>query len=260
MQKNVYYCKKTRGYICKSRINHLSSNSLPPIFANTRSLQETRSLLNSLFHKRETTILCISDLHNGLPVEGISIIRQAVHSYDAIITLGDIPLDALSIIGQISNEASIPITGVMGNHDSNDVLQRAGIQELSCTDVTEIAGMRLVGLSGTIRYKRGDYVMLEQEEAENIIAGMPPAPILASHDCCEKSPLCYGMAHSGMPGLCCYMEKERTAIHIHGHVHKNKWYNVGKTACLSVFGIVKVHLRGNKIVGADMLWRPWNEG
>ena len=223
------------------------------------SLQEARCLLNGLFLKRETTILCISDLHNGLQGDGISIILQAVHSCDAIITLGDIPLDVLNIIRQISKEASIPITGVMGNHDSNDVLQRAGIQELSCTDVTEIAGMHLVGLSGTIRYKRGDYAMLEPEEAENIIASMPPAPILISHDCCEKSPLCYGMAHSGMPGLCGYMEKGKTAIHIHGHVHKNRRYNIGKTTCLSVFGIVKVHLRGNKIAGTDVLCRPWNE-
>ena len=125
-------------------------------------------------------ILAIADLHWDLSPEELQIIRATNQTCDLCICLGDISLDQLRVI---KRNVNIPIIGVLGNHDIQDLLDDADIENAH-GKVVEIQGLKITGLSGAPKYtERPHRILYTQEEAENIIESMSanPADILISH-------------------------------------------------------------------------------
>lgn len=101
-------------------------------------------------------ILAIADLHYW---EEREIVRIGDLEYDCCCLLGDIPEDAISAIRE---QVHKPLLGVLGNHDTFDVLRSNGVEDIDKRAVV-VNGVTLAGLSGSHRYKFGEmHPMLTQ--------------------------------------------------------------------------------------------------
>lgn len=161
-------------------------------------------------------ILAIADLHWDLSPNELQILQSANQTCDLCICLGDISLDQLRIIKRNIN---IPIIGVLGNHDTQDLLNDADIENAH-GKVVEIQGLKIAGLSGAPKYtERLHRILYTREEAENIIESMSanPADILISHSGSYNKNA--DKSHIGFRAIDNYMKKVRPAYVIHGHDH-----------------------------------------
>lgn len=161
-------------------------------------------------------ILAIADLHWDLSTEELQMIQAANQTCDLCICLGDIPLDQLRII---KRNVSIPIIGVLGNHDTQDLLDDVDIENAH-GKIAEIQGLKVAGLSGAPKYtERPHRILYTQEEAKNILENMSsvPADILISHSGSYNKNA--DKSHIGFRAIDDYMKNMRPAYVIHGHDH-----------------------------------------
>lgn len=100
--------------------------------------------------------LLFSDFHGTVEHEAL---KQALLNQpkpDAIFTLGDISVPDLSFIKTVF--PAVPIYGICGNHDELTTLDMVGIPNIH-GKVIDLAGARFAGFGGSVRYKRGSYVI-----------------------------------------------------------------------------------------------------
>lgn len=159
-------------------------------------------------------ILIITDLHDWDTSE-IELISSL--EYDCCCLLGDIPETALKIIRQY---VQTPLFGVLGNHDALTTLSNCGITDLNGRAAT-INGVTITGLSGSHRYKPGDYPMLTQEESIAAAAACPPGDVLISHDTAFGVMKRHDNAHCGLKGISKYIKRNKPKLNICGHYHEN---------------------------------------
>ena len=160
--------------------------------------------------------LAIADLHWDLSPDELQIVQSANQTCNLCICLGDIPLNQLCII---KRNVNIPIIGMLGNHDTQNLLDDAGIKNAH-GKVVEIQGLKIAGLSGAPKYtERPHRILYTQEEAENILENMSsvPADILISHSGSYNKNA--DKSHIGFRAIDNYMKKVRPAYVIHGHDH-----------------------------------------
>lgn len=161
-------------------------------------------------------ILAIADLHWDLSPDELQIVQSANQTCDLCICLGDIQLDQLRII---KRNVNIPIIGVLGNHDTQDLLDDADIENAH-GKLVEIQGLKIAGLSGAPKYtERPHRILYTQEEIENILKNIStvPADILISHSGSYNKNA--DKSHIGFRAIDDYMKKVRPAYVIHGHDH-----------------------------------------
>lgn len=197
-----------------------------------------------------------ADFHGTVKHETL---KQAVLYYpkpDVVFTLGDISVVDLSFIKTVFSD--VPVYGVCGNHDELTTLDMGGIPNIH-SKVIEIAGVRFAGIGGSVRYKRGSYVMYSQTESLDIAKSLPPADILISHDkayigkTSARFPEFAQDPHEGMAGISYYLRKHSPFLHIHGHIHTNKQYAFENINTLSVYGTAIVTIAGGHIVDYQVL-------
>ena len=172
-------------------------------------------------------LLCIADLHHYTQSE-LDKIKDL--QYDICFLLGDISQEALNEIRCIVGDK--PLYGVHGNHDTVHQLEECGIEHLNNNFIT-VDGYRIVGFSGSHRYKDGDcYEMLTQKQSmercnsfiERWSYGWQKlqCDILISHDSMYKLFGKKDSAHIGLMGITKLIKKSKIKLNICGHYHQQK--------------------------------------
>lgn len=157
-------------------------------------------------------ILAIADLHWYTDEELVKIKKV---DYDVCVLLGDIPLNAIRLIKQYTNDK--PLIAVVGNHDDWNTPELGGAENIHGQRI-ECCGYTFAGFSGSARYKNGDYPMFTQFESLRFGAKLNKANILLSHESMYHLFSKY-KSHSGLLGIDLYNLKNRTKLNICGHHH-----------------------------------------
>lgn len=155
------------------------------------------------------------------------------HAVDAIVTLGDLAIQDIRELEQITH---IPKYGVYGNHDSGTYMEELGIQNLHLT-AAEINGVTLGGFEGSVRYKADAYApMYTQEEALDMIRRLPPVDLLISHAPPRGIHDEEELSHQGFDALRWYVEQYHPSFLLHGHTYPTSTIDtLGKTVVVYIF-------------------------
>lgn len=190
-------------------------------------------------------VLTFADLHTPC-IDKIKNIDFQKENCDVCFTLGDINTETLKAI---QNSVNCSIYTVLGNHDDFADLSELSIEYIDKRKV-EMGGFSVVGLSGSSRYKEGNYPMLTQSESIRLSKKLPCANILVSHDSAYGL---YGVksdyAHCGLKGITRYIKKHKPLINIHGHHHENKVQFYKGTTDICVFGCSIIGIYKNGLSG-----------
>lgn len=184
-----------------------------------------------------TRILAIADeVDEGLYTDKLNQLRA-----DLVVSAGDLPFDYLEYI---VSRLDVPLVYVPGNHDaelrpSNPTWTRLGedapeLGPLGCVNadgrVVVAAGLRIAGLGGSIRYRRGPNQYTEAEmrwRALGLRARVKLNPfrtarkvdVLLTH----APPLGWGssqdLAHRGFAAYLPLAKDLAPQVLIHGHIH-----------------------------------------
>lgn len=158
---------------------------------------------------------------------------------DLVLAAGDLPWDYLEFL---SSCLDVPVVFVPGNHDPQVVTQRSGLmgvltgdgmpsadpRPLGCTSadgvVVEVAGLRIAGLGGSIRYNRGANQYTQRQlarRARRLLRrnGDRPVDVLLTH----SPPFGLGdeddPPHRGFEALHDVIDRLQPTWHLHGHIH-----------------------------------------
>lgn len=171
------------------------------------------------YQKFNLNVLFITDTHNCLAYTDkyLNYLKSInTIDYDICLLLGDFSgLDLDEIKNVIPNEK---LYGIVGNHDSIDLLEKNGIKNINGKVIT-CKGIKIAAIMGSNRYKEGNYGMQTQEESLELAENMEQADILISHD----RAYVYDRndnVHDGLKGVTYYIYKNHIPIHIHGHLHE----------------------------------------
>lgn len=182
-------------------------------------------------HAYNMKILIISDTHNTLEFGNI---KEISEEYNACFTLGDISWNDYSIIKEVIPH-SIPIYGVLGNHNDFNDLEHFGIQNIHGKKIY-INDISFIGWQGSIKYKNTDYPSFTDKESISFAKILDKADVLISH---EGPKYLYhrDLPHSGLTGITKYLKKNKTPLIIHGHHHMNKIQTLKNgTICTCIYG------------------------
>ena len=176
-------------------------------------------------------VLVITDTHGCLSSDEIPIGSNA----DVCFLLGDFSYEDLMIIKE--NVIDMPIYGVLGNHDSFDLYQRAGIDNIHGR-VVDVDGVKVAGFQGSLRYKNSNFPFYDDDESVDIADCIDRADILISHDSPKYLHGDEDWAHSGLQGITYYCEKWNVSLNIHGHFHEcSEHYMQNGTKSICCYGV-----------------------
>ncbi len=143
---------------------------------------------------------------------------------DLVLGAGDLRWDYLE---SIVSALGVPAAYVPGNHDPQigrgAPTAPRGMVSVD-GQVEEIAGVRIAGLGGCVRYNAGDHQYTQQDYAKRAkllirAAGDRPVDVLLTH----APPLGLGdepdPAHVGISALHDVIEALEPVWHLHGHIH-----------------------------------------
>jgi Icc-related predicted phosphoesterase len=139
----------------------------------------------------------------------------------------------------------LPKFGVRGNHDPPDALDALGVRDLHLGSA-DFGGMRFAGFGGSPRYSRHGGNEWTEEEAQELVARLPPADVLLAHSPPEgvnDEPDDH--AHRGSAALRAWVEREQPAWLLHGHTLPNPAHQVhhlGPTRVVHVRGAAPLEL------------------
>lgn len=169
--------------------------------------------------KKTMTIMTIADCHGKLKKNDIK--PKLNHDIKAVFLLGDNTPDDIRLALSMLPD-NIPIYGVTGNHDYKAIYEPfSRITELNGRN-TELNGIIIGGISGSLRYKYDDYYsLISNEESIRILKDLPYCDILIAHDkpCFETIKDDLYDAHAGLKGIGEYILKKKPKYVLHGHLH-----------------------------------------
>ena len=158
--------------------------------------------------------------------------RKRLDGVELILACGDLPAEYLSFLTCFTDA---PIVYVPGNHDAKYVEKPP--EGCICADgrVVVCRGIRILGLGGSMRYKKGPYQYTEREMGSRILGMywrilwhggfdilMTHAPALGQGDDTD-------LAHRGFACFLKLMERFKPDLMVHGHVHQNYRYDFRRT-------------------------------
>lgn len=149
--------------------------------------------------------------------------RRKLEGIDLIISCGDLPASYLSFITCFTKA---PVLYVHGNHDGS--YEEKPPEGCICIEdgVYSYKGLRILGLGGSMRYKRGPFQYNDREMTRRVrrvngqIRRAGGVDIVVAHapmlDVGDAEDLC----HRGFEALRRLVEKRQPAFFCHGHVHR----------------------------------------
>jgi len=136
-------------------------------------------------------------------------------------------------------EVDLPKLGVRGNHDAPDALEAPGVEDLHLRRCS-VGSLSFCGFGGSPRYSPSGGNEWTEDEAEAMLARLPPADVLLAHSPPEgvnDEP--DDRAHRGSAALRAWVERHRPAWLLHGHTLPNP------AAAIERLGPTRVvHVRG----------------
>ena len=144
--------------------------------------------------------------------------------YDVILSCGDLSKKYLEFL---SSAANCPVLYVRGNHD--DRLESDPPEGCECIDgkLAEFAGLRILGLGGSYRYRDGSNMYTERRMRLRILRlqwalhRKHGFDLLVTHAPIYDFDDLDSLSHRGFACFGTLLEKYRPAAMLHGHVHLN---------------------------------------
>jgi Icc-related predicted phosphoesterase len=154
---------------------------------------------------------------------------------DAVLWLGDLEpawLDGLA-------ELEVPKLGVHGNHDPPGRLADFGVRDVHLRQ-EPLGDLSVTGFQGSPRYRPdGGPFQVDADEAERLVARLPPSDVLISHAPprgVNDEP--GDVAHTGFPGLLAWVQEHQPRWLLHGHTQPRPF---GATTRIGATRVVHVH-------------------
>ena len=146
---------------------------------------------------------------------------------DLIIACGDLRAEYLEFLVTVARR---PLLYVHGNHDEK---YRREPEGCVCIDdkLVKCLGLRILGLGGSYRYRKGKYMYTEHQMKRRIWRLLPSIirhkgfDILVTHAPARNLNDFDNLPHRGFECFIRLMDKYRPKLFLHGHIHRN--YNIG---------------------------------
>lgn len=143
--------------------------------------------------------------------------------FDLIIGCGDLSEEYLEFLVTM---AGCPLVYVHGNHDENFKRIPEGC---ICIDdkIIEYNGIRIMGLSGSYKYRNGKYMFTEKQMKRKILKLKPSLlkhkgiDILVTHAPARNLNDFDSLAHRGFECFNNLIHKYHPKLFFHGHIHRN---------------------------------------
>lgn len=143
--------------------------------------------------------------------------------FDLIIGCGDLSEEYLEFLVTM---AGCPLVYIHGNHDDNFKRVPEGC---ICIDnkIFEYKGLRILGLGGSYRYKKGKYMYTEKQMKRKILRLKPSLfrhkgfDILVTHAPARHLNDFDSMSHRGFECFNKLIHKYHPKLFFHGHIHRN---------------------------------------
>ena len=185
-------------------------------------------------------ILFLADLHDT-NYDNLNKIKQL--DFDICILLGDINMSNLRYITSIVDNEKL--FGIVGNHDTFDMLNRVNIYDLN-NKVIDINGIKICGFGGGVKYKHGMYAMLSQDDAKKQIEVLSSCDIFVTHETGYHY-IKTDLAHEGFIGIDEYINKYSPKYNVFGHYHQNLDFMKNTTRCICVYQCSILDTKENQI-------------
>lgn len=164
-------------------------------------------------------------------------------AFDLILSCGDLSPEYTEFLVTL---AHCPLVYVHGNHD--DVFKREP-EGCICADgrLVEVNGVRILGLGGSFRYRKGKYMFTERQMKSRIRAFSSQLRKNGGFDILLTHAPAYGLndledlPHRGFDCFNTLLSKYEPSYFVHGHVHRNYGFRIpqktqkGKTTVINAF-------------------------
>lgn len=142
---------------------------------------------------------------------------DAARNVDLVLALGDLYAHD---VGQLVQ--GNPVLGVYGNHCRPGYLEQIGAVDLTKDAPaawTEIDGIRILAVSGCVRYSNAAYHQWTQDEYADALADAPPCDWVVTHCPPREMNDHEDLAHNGIDALRDYVLLNQPAHLFHGHTY-----------------------------------------
>ena len=170
--------------------------------------------------------------------------------FDLILGCGDLSEGYLEFLMTL---ADCPLVYVHGNHDENHKKVPLGC---ICADdkVVEVAGLRILGLGGSMKYREGKYMYSERRMRLRIlrrkfsIMRHGGIDVLLTHAPARGLNDLEDLPHRGFKCFHKLLKKYKPALFVHGHVHREYNHNIPQrtihngTLVVNAFGYAVIEI------------------
>lgn len=164
--------------------------------------------------------------------------------FDLIISCGDLSRHYLEFLVTM---ARCPLVYVRGNHDDKLLVEPP--EGCVCVDgeAVKINGLRILGLGGSYRYRRGENMYTEEEMEKRVrklrfkLRRMGGVDIIVTHAPARHINDFDSMSHRGFECFNDLLDKYEPKYFVHGHIHKNYGVNIpqrtqhGRTTIINAY-------------------------
>ena len=167
-----------------------------------------------------TKILAIADVEQSWLTTGFD--PERLRGVNMILSCGDLPARYLEHVVTMAN---LPLLYVPGNHDTAYRSHAPGGCDGIDARIREVAGVRIMGFGGSMRYNERVYGFTEQEMRRRVMRLAFQAKLTGGVDIVVTHAPPYGYsdmddyAHTGFDVFNTAIEILRPAYLVHGHIH-----------------------------------------
>ncbi len=148
--------------------------------------------------------------------------------FDLILGCGDLSEDYLEFLMTL---ADCPLVYVHGNHDENHTKAPLGC---ICADdkVVKVAGLRILGLGGSMKYREGKYLYTEGQMKRRILRRKfsiwrhRGIDVLLTHAPARGVNDLDDLPHRGFVCFSKLLNRCKPMLFVHGHVHRDYHHNI----------------------------------
>lgn len=149
--------------------------------------------------------------------------------FDMILSCGDLRREYLEFLVTLAN---CPLVYVHGNHDER--FEEAPPEGCICADdrIVEVKGVRILGLGGSYRYRRGSCMYTEKQMRRRIrrlrfkLRKHKGFDILLTHAPARHINDFDSLSHRGFECFGELLERYRPKYFVHGHIHMSYGVNI----------------------------------
>lgn len=187
-------------------------------------------------------ILAVADVESGYYYTHYQ--PDRLKEFDLIIACGDLSKSYLEFLVTM---ARCPLVYVHGNHD--ETFDKNPPEGCVCIDdrIYVFHGVRILGLGGCHKYRRGKYMYTEKEMRSRVrrlwlkLLRHKGFDILVTHAPARHINDFDSISHRGFECFHTLLKKYKPAYFIHGHIHKNYGVNIPRKTQLEETTVINAY-------------------